>query len=89
MPNMNMVQSVNSALDNMLSRDSDIVIFGEDVGYFGGVFRTSDGLQEKHGKHRVFDFAHAVRPDAWLTEEVSITNTPQHTGGKRWREHSP
>ena len=52
---MNMVQSVNSALDNMLSRDSDIVIFGEDVGYFGGVFRTSDGLQEKHGKHRVFD----------------------------------
>ena len=42
MPNMNMVQSVNSALDNMLERDSDIVIFGEDVGYFGGVFRTSD-----------------------------------------------
>ena len=55
MPNMNMVQSVNSALDNMLESDRDIVIFGEDVGYFGGVFRTSDGLQEKHGKHRVFD----------------------------------
>ena len=54
---MNMVQSVNSALDNMLSRDPDIVIFGEDVGYFGGVFRTSDGLQEKHGKHRVFDLS--------------------------------
>ena len=50
-----MVQSVNSALDNMLERDSDIVIFGEDVGYFGGVFRTSDGLQEKDGKLRVLD----------------------------------
>ena len=49
-----MVQAVNSALDNMLSRDEDVLVFGEDVGYFGGVFRT-DGLQEKHGAHRVFD----------------------------------
>ena len=32
-----------------------MIIFGEDVGYFGGVFRTTDGLQEKHGDHRVFD----------------------------------
>ena len=55
MPNMNMVESVNSALDTMLSNDEDVIIFGEDVGYFGGVFRTSDGLQEKFGKHRVFD----------------------------------
>ena len=55
MSNMNMVESVNSALDTMLSNDEDVIIFGEDVGYFGGVFRTSDGLQEKFGKHRVFD----------------------------------
>jgi 2-oxoisovalerate dehydrogenase E1 component beta subunit len=52
---MNMVQSINNALDNMLEKDKELIIFGEDVGYFGGVFRTSDGLQEKHGKHRVFD----------------------------------
>ena len=50
-----MVQAVNSALDNMLSMDEDVLVFGEDVGYFGGVFRTTDGLQEKHGAHRVFD----------------------------------
>ena len=55
MPNMNMIQSLNSALDIMLDRDRDVIIFGEDVGYFGGVFRTTDGLQERHGDHRVFD----------------------------------
>ncbi len=55
MTNMNMVEAVNSAIDTMLSKDEDVIMFGEDVGYFGGVFRTSDGLQEKHGKHRVFD----------------------------------
>jgi 2-oxoisovalerate dehydrogenase E1 component beta subunit len=55
MPAMNMVQALNSAMDVMLSRDPDVVIFGEDVGYFGGVFRVTDGLQRKHGKQRVFD----------------------------------
>ena len=55
MPNMNMVESVNNALDTMLSKDNNVIMFGEDIGYFGGVFRTCDGLQEKHGKHRVFD----------------------------------
>ena len=55
MPAMNMVQALNSAMDVMLSRDRDVVIFGEDVGYFGGVFRVTDGLQKKYGKERVFD----------------------------------
>jgi 2-oxoisovalerate dehydrogenase E1 component beta subunit len=55
MVNMNMVLSINSALDAMLERDNNTVVFGQDIGYFGGVFRTCDGLQEKHGKHRVFD----------------------------------
>ena len=44
MPAMNMIQAVNSAMDIMLARDNDIVIFGEDVGYFGGVFRATAGL---------------------------------------------
>ena len=52
---MNIVQAVNSALDVMLTRDPDVIIFGEDVGYFGGVFRATDGLQRKHGLTRVFD----------------------------------
>lgn len=55
MPSMNMVQALNSAMDVMLSRDPDVVIFGEDVGYFGGVFRVTDGLQRRYGKQRVFD----------------------------------
>src|ERR1700704_2228266 len=55
MPAMNMVQALNSAMDVMLARDPDVVIFGEDVGYFGGVFRVTDKLQQKYGARRVFD----------------------------------
>ena len=55
MANMNMIQSLNNALDIMLENDDGVIVFGEDVGYFGGVFRTTDGLQAKHGEHRVFD----------------------------------
>lgn len=55
MTEMNMIESLNSALDNMLEKHDNVVIFGEDVGYFGGVFRVTDGLQEKHGLQRVFD----------------------------------
>ncbi len=53
--NMNMIQALNSALDIALTRDPDTLIFGEDVGYFGGVFRVTDKLQEKHGMTRCFD----------------------------------
>jgi 2-oxoisovalerate dehydrogenase E1 component beta subunit len=52
---MNMIQAINSALDVMLGRDPDVLIFGEDVGYFGGVFRATDGLMAKHGLTRCFD----------------------------------
>ena len=55
MTEMNMIESLNSALDNMLEKHDNVVIFGEDVGYFGGVFRVTDGLQDKHGLQRVFD----------------------------------
>ena len=55
MARMNMVQALNSAMDVMLGRDPRVVILGEDVGYFGGVFRVTDGLQRKYGEHRVLD----------------------------------
>ena len=55
MPTMNMVQALNSAMDVMLSRNPNVVVLGEDVGYFGGVFRVTEGLQKKHGAHRVLD----------------------------------
>jgi 2-oxoisovalerate dehydrogenase E1 component beta subunit len=55
MATMTMVQAIRSALDVMLERDPEVVVFGEDVGYFGGVFRCTDGLQAKYGQSRVFD----------------------------------
>ncbi len=52
---LTMIEAINEALAIMLERDGDVVIFGEDVGYFGGVFRATAGLQAKFGKTRVFD----------------------------------
>ena len=42
---MNMIQAINSALDVMMDRDPDVVVMGEDVGYFGDVFLCTAGLQ--------------------------------------------
>ena len=55
MATLNMVQALNSAMDVLLARDPDVLIFGEDVGYFGGVFRATEGLQARHGLTRCFD----------------------------------
>ncbi|MBL8544581.1 MAG: alpha-ketoacid dehydrogenase subunit beta [Hyphomonadaceae bacterium] len=55
MPSMTMIQALNSALDTMMSRDPNVLTFGEDVGYFGGVFRVTEHLQEKYGAKRCFD----------------------------------
>ena len=55
MPRMNIIQAVNSALYCELARDKNVVVFGEDVGKFGGVFRATADLQKKFGTDRVFD----------------------------------
>ena len=55
MAKMNMVQSINLALDQEMSKDDTIIIMGEDVGRDGGVFRVTDGLFEKYGEKRVMD----------------------------------
>jgi 2-oxoisovalerate dehydrogenase E1 component beta subunit len=52
---MNMIQAINSTHHLMMERDETIVAFGEDVGFFGGVFRATEGLQKKFGRSRVFD----------------------------------
>lgn len=52
---MNMVQAINDALDIKLKEDESVVVYGEDAGYEGGVFRVTAGLQEKYGEQRVFD----------------------------------
>lgn len=55
MARMNMIQALNSAMDIMLERDESVIIIGQDAGYFGGVFRCTEGLQRKYGEHRVLD----------------------------------
>src|SRR3954464_10502469 len=52
---MSMIQALRSAMDVMMERDDNVVVFGQDVGYFGGVFRVTEGLQTKYGKSRCFD----------------------------------
>ena len=52
---MNMVQAINNALEIKLNEDPNVVIFGEDAGFEGGVFRVTEGLQQKFGEKRVFD----------------------------------
>ncbi len=55
MPRMTMIEAIRDAMDVSMGRDEDVVVFGEDVGYFGGVFRCTAGLQQKYGRHRCFD----------------------------------
>jgi pyruvate/2-oxoglutarate/acetoin dehydrogenase E1 component len=52
---MNLVQSINSTLDYMMTTDTSIILLGEDIGVDGGVFRVTEGLQKKYGAERVID----------------------------------
>ncbi len=55
MARMTMIRALNDAHKVMMERDPDVVVFGEDVGYFGGVFRVTEGLQQRFGERRCFD----------------------------------
>ncbi len=55
MANLTLVEAVNQALAWEMAHDETVVVFGEDVGVNGGVFRATVGLQEKFGIKRVFD----------------------------------
>ena len=55
MPVMNIIQAVNDALRIEMRRDQRVVVLGEDVGKFGGVFRATSGLFEEFGPDRVID----------------------------------
>jgi len=55
MPEMNIIQAVNDALRLEMRRDPRVVVLGEDVGRFGGVFRATSGLQEEFGPERCVD----------------------------------
>lgn len=55
MPERNMIQAINGTLDQLLAEDARVMVFGEDVGKNGGVFRATENLQDRHGEPRVFD----------------------------------
>ncbi|QIE45502.1 alpha-ketoacid dehydrogenase subunit beta [Pseudohalocynthiibacter aestuariivivens] len=55
MTQMTMIGAIQNAHDLAMERDENVVVFGEDVGYFGGVFRCTAGLQQKYGASRCFD----------------------------------
>ena len=55
MARLSMVEAIRDAMDVKMAEDERVVVFGEDVGYFGGVFRCTEGLQRKYGKSRCFD----------------------------------
>ncbi|KRL06812.1 alpha-ketoacid dehydrogenase subunit beta [Liquorilactobacillus hordei] len=55
MANKTMIKAITDALDQELARDEKVLVFGEDVGKNGGVFRATEDLQAKHGEERVFD----------------------------------
>ena len=55
MRKMNMVQAINTALDEEMARDENVIAIGQDIGLNGGVFRATDGLFKKYGEDRVID----------------------------------
>lgn len=55
MAKLSMVKAITQGLDEEIKRDEKVLVFGEDVGRNGGVFRATDGLQDENGEDRVFD----------------------------------
>ena len=52
---MTMIQAITDAMHTELKNDENVLVFGEDVGKNGGVFRATEGLQDEFGEERVFD----------------------------------
>ena len=82
---MNMIQALNSAMDIMLARDPNVVVLGEDVGFFGGVFRVTDGWKEatKYGT-----LNEGPRLDRDLMFEDVFKEVPEHLRRQREQLHA-
>lgn len=74
MADMTMIQAITDAMDVALEKDENVLIFGEDVGKNGGVFRATAGLQEKHGEDRVFDTPLAESGIGGMAVGLSLEN---------------
>lgn len=72
MPDITLIEAVTQALAYELANDENVVVFGEDVGLNGGVFRATAGLQERFGEERVFDTPLAESMIAGLAIGMSL-----------------
>lgn len=72
MADITLLEAVTQALAYELAHDDDVVIFGEDVGKNGGVFRATEGLQARFGERRVFDSPLAESMIAGLAIGMSL-----------------
>lgn len=72
MPDITLVEAVTQALAYELANDENVLVFGEDVGKNGGVFRATVGLQERFGERRVFDSPLAESMIAGLAIGMSL-----------------
>ncbi|KTD52459.1 pyruvate dehydrogenase E1 subunit beta [Legionella rubrilucens] len=72
MPDITLIEAVTQALAYELEHDENVVVFGEDVGKNGGVFRATVNLQERFGEHRVFDSPLAESMIAGLAIGMSV-----------------
>ncbi|TCJ95178.1 2-oxoisovalerate dehydrogenase E1 component [Nocardia alba] len=70
-PRMTLAQAINHTLGELLARDPDVLVFGEDVGRKGGVYGVTKGLRKRYGARRVFDT---------LLDEQSVLGTALGTG---------
>lgn len=76
MRELTFAQAIRDALDEELARDETIVLFGEDIGAWGGVFRTTEGLYEKYGPERVIDTP--LSEEGYVGMAVGIAMTGMH-----------
>lgn len=72
MPDITLIEAVTQALAYELDKDGQVVVFGEDVGKNGGVFRATQGLQDRFGERRVFDTPLAESMIAGLAIGMSL-----------------
>lgn len=70
---MTMIQAITDGMRVALEQDEDVLLFGEDVGKYGGVFRATDGLQKQFGEERVFDTPLAESGIGGLAIGLSVT----------------
>ncbi|WP_022792640.1 alpha-ketoacid dehydrogenase subunit beta [Marinococcus halotolerans] len=73
MAQMTMIQAITDAMRTELKNDENVLVYGEDVGQNGGVFRATEGLQDEFGEERVFDTPLAESGIGGLTLGLAVT----------------